>query len=94
MPMHSIWKPNNSDIVLRVPGGWVYTVMQRPVFVAEPHPIILYRSEPVKEDDSIEDIDKLLDVLEKETCEKKEGVSCKPVQSDEEESIGAGEVGC
>jgi hypothetical protein len=36
MPLLSIWKPNDMDLIVRCPGGWIFTVNKFPVFVPEP----------------------------------------------------------
>lgn len=36
MDILSIWKPNENELIIRVPGGWVFTVNKVPVYVPEP----------------------------------------------------------
>ena len=56
MELHEIWQPNPHDIIIRVPGGWIYTVEKRPVFVPEPHPTLTYTSETINDDDDVMEI--------------------------------------
>lgn len=88
MRLHDIWQPNSSDLVLRVPGGWVYTLRGMPVFIPEPHPMLTYSCEECeKADDETEAVIEMIEQLEKEETvyakSKTESIPSESVQSDD-----------
>lgn len=85
MPLLSIWKPNDTDLIVRCPGGWVFTVNKIPVFIPEPgqesyhnykavlDEILQLKTEKTadEEEDDMSEIDQKLEELENEIKKNK-----------------------
>lgn len=90
MNLHDVFHANATDIIIRVPGGWIYTTFQNPVFIPEPRPMITVSKTVPEElirtvsEEDFESIEERINILEAEFHDetKDQSVPCQSIHSD------------
>jgi len=61
MQLNDLITNSAGDVILRVPGGWIYTVFRNPVFVADPNCGAITVNGPAVDDLDFERIERIIE---------------------------------